>query len=185
MDQPTNAEKTKIFYDTLGTLLEHAIRDQKLTGEAIEEMKRVSKALEKQARELAANVVETVKTDVSSTMKTACADLVKQVTDANIKATEAADAFQRARKSATFFVFLPAVLATLAAMGTWYGITAYKVRQLEEEKASLQQTVDTLNSQGGHLDVGTCQLKNGKTPVCIRVEDDVYGKGYHIPLWVK
>ncbi|MEN8515460.1 hypothetical protein [Burkholderia sp. RS02] len=185
MDQASPAERKRIFYDTLGTLLEHAIRDQKLTAEAIDEMNRVSRALEKQGHELGENVVKTVKADLASTLETVRAEFVKKVTDANMKAAEAADAFQRARKSATFFVFLPAILATLVAMGIWYGITAYEVRQLEKERASLQQTVDTLNSHGGRLDVGTCQLKTGKTIVCIRVENDVYGKGYHIPVWVK
>ncbi|WP_321938085.1 hypothetical protein [Burkholderia cepacia] len=185
MDQASHAERNRAVYDTLGTLLEHAIRDQKATSQAIEEMNRVSRALEKQGNELGENVVKTVKADLAGTLETVRVEFVKKVADANIKATEAADAFHRARKNATVFVFLPAILATLAAMGAWYGITAYEVRQLEKERVSLQQTVDTLNSHGGHLDVGTCQLKNGKTTACIRVENDVYGKGYHIPVWVK
>lgn len=61
----------------------------------------------------------------------------------------------------------------------------HAVSRLEDERASLQATVDELSSRGGRLDVRTCRLEDGTVDTCIRVGSQGYGSGYHIPVWKK
>ncbi|WP_321867688.1 hypothetical protein [Paraburkholderia tropica] len=185
MDRHSNSDDLKYVHDVLGTLLEAAIRDQRLTGSAIQSMNRVSSNLAEQGRQLPESVVAAVTRDLKPAIDAAAETLTKRVKDANVHASEAAEAFRHATKSATFFVFIPALLTTAATMVLWYGVTEHAVSRLGSEKASLQATVDELSSRGGRLDVRTCQLENGKVETCIRVGSQEYGSGYHIPVWKK
>ncbi|MDH6148249.1 MULTISPECIES: hypothetical protein [Paraburkholderia] len=185
MDQHSGSDKLKYAHDVLGTLLEAAIRDQRLTGSAIQSMDRVSRSLAEQGRQLPGSVVAAVSRDLKPTIDAAAETLTKRVKDANVQAGEAAEAFRRATKQATFFVLVPALLITAATMALWYGVTEHAVSRLEDERASLQATVDELSSRGGRLDVRTCRLEDGTVDTCIRVGSQGYGSGYHIPVWKK
>ncbi|PVX82454.1 hypothetical protein [Paraburkholderia unamae] len=180
----SDSEGLKYSYDVLGSLLEAAIRDQKLTGDAIVSMQRVSNELAQHGSRLPGTVAAAVNSNLKQTIDSAAEVLTERVKDANVEADRAADAFRRATRRATFFVCIPAVFATAALMATWYGVTAHSVHQLEQEKLSLQQRVDYLYSQGGQLDVRSCPLSDGRAVPCIRVESKGQN-GYHVPIWVR
>ncbi|MDN7993668.1 hypothetical protein QZM97_26670 [Burkholderia orbicola] len=184
MEQCSNAEGLKYSYDVLGTLLEAAIRDQKLTGEAIASMNRVSSKFAEQCRHLPENVASAVNNELRDAIDATADALTERVRNANLEADRAAAALGHATKRATFFVFVPALLVTALAMVIWYGVTAYLVHQLEQEKTNLQEKVNYLYSQGGQLDVRSCTFPDGRTAPCIRVESKGQN-GYHVPVWVK
>ncbi|KVF31173.1 hypothetical protein [Burkholderia vietnamiensis] len=184
MEQRSDSEGLKYSYDVLGALLEAAIRDQKLTGEAIASMNLASSKFVEQSRHLPGSVAAAVNNELQEAIDAAAETLTKRVKDANLEADRAAEAFGRATKRATFFVFIPVLLVTGLAMVIWYGVTAYLVHQLEQEKTRLQQKVNYLYSQGGQLDVRSCPLSDGRTAPCIRVESKGQN-GYHVPIWVR
>lgn len=185
MGQHSDSDNLKYAHDVLATLLEAALRDQRLTGDAIKSMNRVSNSLAEQGRQLPGSVVAAVNRDLKLAVDDAAETLTKRVKDANLQAKEAALAFQRAARQATFFIFFPALLVSAATMALWYGLTEHSVSRLEDERANLQRTVDVLSNQGGRLVVGNCQLTDGQTSKCIRVGSQEYGNGYHVPVWVK
>ncbi|UEC02586.1 hypothetical protein [Burkholderia vietnamiensis] len=172
-------------HDVLSTLLEAALRDQKLTGDAIKTMNRVSSTLAEQGRQLPASVSAAVERDLRQAVDVAAEKLTERVKGANVQAQEAAYAFRRAARQASVFIFAPALAITAMTMVLWYAITAHSVSRLEDKRAELQHTVDILSSRGGRLVVGNCQISKGQTATCIRVGAQEYGNGYHIPLWEK
>ncbi|AOK06922.1 hypothetical protein WK25_20410 [Burkholderia latens] len=184
MEQRSNSEGLKYSYDVLGTLLEAAVRDQKLTSDAIASMNRTSSKFSEQCRHLPVVVASAVNNELREAIDAAADTLTQRVRNANLEADRAADALGRATKRATLFVFVPAALVTALAMVIWYGVTAYFVHQLEQEKTNLQQKVNYLYSQGGQLDVRSCPLSDGRTAPCIRVESKGQN-GYHVPVWVR
>jgi len=172
-------------HDVLSTLLEAALRDQRLTGEAIKTMNRVSDSLGDQVRQLPVSVSATVNENLGQAVHTAAEILTERVKNTNVQAQETAHALGRMAKQASLVIFAPALVVTALTMAIWYGITARSISFLEEERAELQQTVEILRTQNGSLDIASCERKDGTSAMCIRVEAQRYGEGYHIPLWRK
>lgn len=182
MDHRSDSKDLIHVHDVLATLLEAALRDQKQVRDAIRAMELVSTNLDVQGRSLPGTVSAAVNKELEKAVLAAADILTGRVQDANTGAREAANAFRRAAKHATLFVFAPALIITALTMVIWYGITANSVRLLREEKVELQHTVNTLGSQGGRLIVGTCEDRRGNVSMCIQVTAQEYVGGYRIPV---
>ncbi|ANB72078.1 hypothetical protein AYM40_06605 [Paraburkholderia phytofirmans OLGA172] len=185
MDHHSASDDVAYAHDVLSTLLEAALRDQKLTRDAIKTMNRVSNDLAEQGRRLPASVSAEVNKDLREAVDVAAEILTKRIKDANVQADEAAQAFRRAARQAGLFIFAPALVVTAMTMALWYELTAHSISRLENQRAELQRTVDILSSHGGRLSVSNCKLPSGQTVTCIRVGNEEYGNGYHIPFWEK
>lgn len=176
----------KYAYDALGTLLEAAMRDQKSTADAVRAMKSLTAAIEQQSRSMPAAIVADVKSQLDTTIEAAAKTLTSRVESANLAADRAMKALDRAATFSVLRICAPVLLVSLAAMATWYGVTAWSVSRLEQQKTDLEQRVAYLDSRGGRLDVTSCRLGDGRSVPCIRVDETVsYKGGYRIPIRVK
>jgi hypothetical protein len=183
----------KYAYDALGTLLEAAIRDQKLTADAVKAMNSLTAAIEQQSRSMPRAIVADVKSQLDTTIEAAAKTLTSRVESANLAADKATKALERAATFSVLRICAPVLLASLAAMATWYGVTARSVSRLElqktdlqQQKTELEQRVAYLDSRGGRLDVTSCQFDDGRSVPCIHVDETVPFKGgYRIPIRVK
>ncbi|SOE92957.1 hypothetical protein SAMN05414139_05720 [Burkholderia sp. D7] len=183
----------KYAYDALGTLLEAAMRDQKLTADAVKAMNFLTAAIEQQSRSLPKAIVTDVKNQLGTTIDAAATALTSRVESANLAADKATKALERAATFSILRICAPALLASLAAMALWYGVTAWYVHRLEQQKTDLEQQkteleerVAYLDSRGGHLDITSCQFEDGRSVPCIRVDETApFNGGYRIPIRVK
>lgn len=183
----------KYAYDALGTLLEAAIRDQKLTADAVKAMNSLTAAIEQQSRSMPRAIVADVKSQLDTTIEGAAKTLTSRVESANLAADKATKALERAATFSVLRVCAPALLISLAAMATWYGVTAQSVSRLEQQKTDLEQQkteleqrVAYLDSRGGRLDVTSCRFDDGRSVPCIRVNETAPFKGgYRIPIRMK
>ncbi|WP_090535533.1 hypothetical protein [Paraburkholderia sartisoli] len=183
----------KYAYDALGTLLEAAIRDQKLTADAVKAMNSLTAAVEQQSRSMPKAIVADVKSQLGTTIDAAATTLTSRVESANLAADKATKALERAATFSILRICAPALLASLAAMALWYGVTAWSVHRLEQQKTDLEQQkteleqrVAYLDSRGGRLDITSCRFDDGRSVPCIRVDETApFNGGYRIPIRVK
>jgi hypothetical protein len=183
----------KYAYDALGTLLEAAIRDQKLTADAVKAMNSLTAAIEQQSRFMPKAIVADVKSQLGTTIDAAATTLTSRVESANLAADKATKALERAATFSILRICAPALLASLAAMALWYGVTAWSVHRLEQQKTDLEQQkteleqrLAYLDSRGGHLDITSCRFDDGRSVPCIRVDETApFNGGYRIPIRVK
>lgn len=176
----------KYAYDALGTLLEAAIRDQKLTADAVKAMNSLTTAIEQQSRSMPKAIVADVKSQLGTTIDAAATTLTSRVESANLAADKATKALERAATFSILRICAPALLASLAAMALWYGVTAWSVHRLEQQKTELEQRIAYLDSRGGRLDITSCRFDDGRSVPCIRVDETApFNGGYRIPIRVK
>lgn len=193
MNMNGEVDGMKYAYDALGTLLEAAIRDQKLTADAVKAMNSLTAAIEQQSRSMPKAIVTDVKDQLGTTIDAAATTLTSRVESANLAADKATKALERAATFSILRICAPALLASLAAMALWYGVTAWSVHRLEQQKTDLEQQkteleqrVAYLDSRGGHLDITSCRFDDGRSVPCIRVDETApFNGGYRIPIRVK
>ncbi|OAJ59387.1 hypothetical protein A6V36_27465 [Paraburkholderia ginsengiterrae] len=153
----------KYAYDALGTLLEAAIRDQKLTADAVKAMNSLTTAIEQQSRSMPKAIVADVNSQLATTIDAAATTLTSRVESANLAADKATKALERAATFSILRICAPALLASLAAMALWYGVTAWSVHRLEQQKTDLKQQKTDLEQQKTDLEQQKTDLEQQKT----------------------